>query len=318
MDFFQKKIGPVFLKEDSDAEEFIKKMTALAERADGNLKKDIEKQINLANYGLQGEKNIAYELKNSGIDMLILHDLYFEHNGLQSQIDYIIITRKSIYIVECKNLYGNIEIDNGGNFIRTYEIGGKKVKEGLYSPITQNERHRNIIKAMRSSEKNFISKFIFEKNFDNYYKSVVVLANPKTYLNAKFAKKEIKEQVIRADQLIAYIKRCDSEISDMLSSVQEMQNLASFFLEKNRPLRSDYTKKYEDMLNELMCKKEHTEEAREKMAGSNIFSEGQNKKICPRCGAELVLRVAKKGDIVGRKFWGCSSYPKCRFIENVD
>jgi hypothetical protein len=28
-------------------------------------------------------------------------------------------------VIECKNLIGNIEIDNGGNFIRTYELFGK-------------------------------------------------------------------------------------------------------------------------------------------------------------------------------------------------
>jgi hypothetical protein len=45
-----------------------------------------------------------------------------------------------------------------------------------------------------------------DKYFEDFYKSVVVLANPKTVLNAKFAKKEIKKKVIRADQLVKYIK----------------------------------------------------------------------------------------------------------------
>ena len=124
MGLFQKKIGPVFLKEDSDAELFIEKLKKLSEKADGELRQDIEKQIKLAAYGLAGEKNIAFELRNSGMDMLILHDLYFEHNGMQAQIDYIVISRRRIYIIECKNLIGNIEIDNGGNFIRTYELFG--------------------------------------------------------------------------------------------------------------------------------------------------------------------------------------------------
>ena len=79
MGLFQKKIGPVFLKEDSDAELFIEKMRVLSGRADGELKQEIEKQVKLAAYGLAGERNIAFELRNSGIDMLILHDLYFEH-----------------------------------------------------------------------------------------------------------------------------------------------------------------------------------------------------------------------------------------------
>lgn len=36
---------------------------------------------------------------------------------------------------------------------------------------------------------------------------------------------------------------------------------------------------------------------------------------CPRCGAELVLRQAKRGPNAGGRFWGCSSYPKWRHTE---
>lgn len=142
MELFQKKLGPVFLKENSDAELFIEKMTELSKRANGSIKEEIDNQIKLASYGLAGEKNIAFELKNCDIDMYILHDVYFEHEDMSAQIDYMIFTRKRVYIIECKNLIGDIEIDNNGNFIRSYELSGKKIKEGLYSPITQNERHR--------------------------------------------------------------------------------------------------------------------------------------------------------------------------------
>ncbi|HAM52409.1 MAG TPA: hypothetical protein DCP92_17565 [Nitrospiraceae bacterium] len=34
--------------------------------------------------------------------------------------------------------------------------------------------------------------------------------------------------------------------------------------------------------------------------------------VCPKSGAEMVLRTAKKGDKVGSQFWGCSTYPKCQ------
>ena len=37
---------------------------------------------------------------------------------------------------------------------------------------------------------------------------------------------------------------------------------------------------------------------------------------CPRCGNKLVLRVAKKGENTGKYFYGCSGFPKCRFIHN--
>ena len=37
------------------------------------------------------------------------------------------------------------------------------------------------------------------------------------------------------------------------------------------------------------------------------------KKICPKCENVMVLRTATKGTGVGRRFWGCSAFPKCRF-----
>ncbi len=299
MSFFQRKIGPVFLKEDSDAEVFITKMTELANEVDGELKKEIEKEIKLASYGIVGEKNIAFELKNSDIDMYILHDLYFECNDLQAQIDYMIFTRKRVYIIECKNLIGNIEIDNAGNFIRNYELFGKKIKEGLYSPITQNERHRLVIKGLRAQEKNLISRVLFEKNFDNIYIPLIVLANPKTYLNAKYAKKEIKNQVIRADQLVAYIKEADKEVTEGISSLDETYKLANFFLERSIPTRSDYTRKCEEMIKVATMAKE------------------TSVKMCPRCGMELVLRTAQKGNNAGNQFYGCKGFPKCHYIENM-
>lgn len=35
--------------------------------------------------------------------------------------------------------------------------------------------------------------------------------------------------------------------------------------------------------------------------------------ICPRCGGKLVLRNGQYGE-----FWGCSNYPKCKFIKKED
>lgn len=257
MGLFSKKIGPVFLKEDSDAKAYIAKMQALAERADESLKGKIEKQINLAKYGEYGENNIAFELKNSGMDMYILHDIYLETEGLSAQIDYIVITKKTVYVIECKNLIGNIEIDNTGAFIRSYEFAGRRIKEGIYSPITQNQRHLQVLKAVRKNAKsNFLTKMIFEKRFEETYKSIVVLANPKTYLNAKYAKREIKEQVIRADQLVSYIQKTDKGSANTEISNDEMLKLAQFYLEQNIPQRSDYARKYEETAAEVEAGKQ--------------------------------------------------------------
>jgi len=38
---------------------------------------------------------------------------------------------------------------------------------------------------------------------------------------------------------------------------------------------------------------------------------------CPRCGSQMVLRTAKQGKNAGNQFWGCSTYPRCKAVENV-
>ena len=43
-----------------------------------------------------------------------------------------------------------------------------------------------------------------------------------------------------------------------------------------------------------------------------------SKKLCLKCSSEMHIKVAKKGKSVGSKFWACSAYPKCRYIEPID
>jgi ribosomal protein S27AE len=38
---------------------------------------------------------------------------------------------------------------------------------------------------------------------------------------------------------------------------------------------------------------------------------------CPKCGSGMVLRTAKHGSSSGNQFWGCSTYPKCKVVQNI-
>lgn len=252
MSLFTPNMTPIFLKEDSDNTQHIARLKELQDLATGKVKDDIAREITLASYGEVGEQNIAFELKNSGIPMVVIHDLRLEFEDLSAQIDYVVVTRKMIFLIECKNLYGNIEIDNQGNFVRSYAWNGRTVKEGIYSPITQNQRHFEIMKQLyRASRKNSLSKVFSDKVFDDLYRSIVVLANPKTILNAKYAQKEVKEQVIRADQLIAHIKNQNKQSKELASSEKMMRECAERILALHKHNQTDYTKKYETILSGL-------------------------------------------------------------------
>ena len=315
---FFKYFGPVFIKEDSDAESFIEKMKSLSSRASGKLKDKIDEQITIAKAGLKGEKDIAFELKNSGMDMLIMHDLYLEKNGLSAQIDFLVITRKHIFVIECKNLYGNIEIDEKGNFIRHKGSGKFYHKEGFPSPVTQNERHLNILKEIRREYKNnFVTQGLFDKLFPQTYRSVVVLANPKTILNDSKAPEEVRKVVIRLDQLVAYIRKIEDQDDSLKSSEKEMHELLDSFIKCSKPNKSDYAKKYEDLLTELIAGKAEPQSDKHLETPTPKLVETSKEKVCPKCGKPLVLRTAKKGENSGNQFWGCSGFPKCWYREDA-
>ena len=51
----------------------------------------------------------------------------------------------------------------------------------------------------------------------------------------------------------------------------------------------------------------------------NIVADKENNNIpsCPKCGGSMVLRETKRGQNIGRKFWGCAKFPQCRSIMNI-
>lgn len=51
---------------------------------------------------------------------------------------------------------------------------------------------------------------------------------------------------------------------------------------------------------------------------NNLNTADKNVVLCPECGSPMVLRVAKHGEYAGKKFWGCSNYPKCKHIIPVE
>lgn len=253
MGLFDRLKEPVFLKESSNADEQLEKLKALEPLLNPEGQAIIRQDIKYLEYGIAGEKNIAFELKNSHMPMYILHDLYLEDGELSSQIDYLVFTKKICFVIECKNLIGDIEINSAGDFIRTTEFGGRKKKEGIYSPITQNQRHLELMKKIRVNNKsNILTKLIVDKYFEDGYKSLVVLSNPKTVLNAKYAKKEVKEKVIRADQLVKYIKEMCEHSKEPSVSDEKLLEWAQSYLILHKDVVKDYTERYEKYKSETI------------------------------------------------------------------
>lgn len=246
---------PVFLKEGSSAEQQLANLRALYAEARGagapeELLADIERDGKLVDYGIAGEKQLAFELANSHMPLIVIHDLYLEHGGLSAQIDYLVFTRHIALVLECKNLYGDITINERGDFVRAMQYGGYTHKEGIYSPITQLQRHLELVKQMGADGKGGLAKLGFEHWFDDNFKSLVVLANPKTVLHDRYAPAAVREKVVRADKLIETVKRMDSESKNTALTDRELRAWAERWLSRGSECPTDYAAQRKAALEE--------------------------------------------------------------------
>ena len=260
MELLNKFRNTVFLKEDSDLEKQLEELKNIRAKL-GNTDK-IDKDIKLLEYGIAGEKEIAFELKNANIGMYVLHDVTFECGGNKAQIDYLIITRGYSYLLECKNLVGNITVDANGQFKREYEYKGKKIIESIYSPYTQAVRHQDMLKKVWMENHSKLDNILFGKlNSGNFFRPIVVLSNSKSILNTKYAPKEIKNDILRADQLIKYIQNdIDSMDRVDLLSEKEIKKRAMVWLSRSVQNVTDISNKYLNLINSNIVNKKKLEE----------------------------------------------------------
>lgn len=236
----------IFYKSNSDLQERFDALTKLNKEYPNN--NDVLSELYIVKKGLEGEKEISYQLKKANIGMYVLHDVKVKYGDLTAQIDYIVITSVFIYFIECKNLIGNITVNENGDFIREYTFNGKKIKKGMYSPLRQVEAQREVIRKIWESKASGLVKLFGSKNFDYYRKVLVVVANQETILNTSKAPKDIKSKVLRADALVRKIQYDLSHIrsDDSYSSKKNMELIAQSYANLCINENIDYYKYYKD------------------------------------------------------------------------
>lgn len=244
-----KKIEPTLLKASNNTEIHLKQLEELKPRLNTEGLKLLERDIQLLEYGLIGENNVEFELMNSHLPIYVLKDVYLTEDNLTAQIDFLVFTNKIMVVIESKNLFGNITIDSHGNFIRSLPFRNKTVKEGIYSPITQNKRHFDLIKKkLVSAQKNIVMEYFINKDFEDFCFPLVVLANPKTILNHKYASKSIKRQIIRADQLINMIKTLHNNSKSSSLNAKTHLQWATNYLNAHQEKENTFLVKYQSYL----------------------------------------------------------------------
>jgi len=200
-----------------------------------------------------------------------------------TQIDHIIVSRFGVFVIETKNMKGWI-FGNAKQKLWTQKIF--RYTGRFQNPLHQNYKHT---KALASC-----LVIPTEKIY-----SVVVFIGDSTF------KTNMPDNVTYARGCIRYIK---SKTKQHFNALQVDELVLA--VESGRLVRGLKTNRAHN---------QHVKDITSKKNRSTSFQVGveSTKKKCPRCGAEMILREAKKGNNAGKKFWGCSNFPKCRETINL-
>ena len=218
----------------------------------------------------------------------ILHNLYLPWpNGTTTEIDQIVITSSGIFVIEVKNYSGWIFGDQWNNYwtqVLPKGYSGKSEKNRFFNPIKQNQQHISCI----------------NKNLDYYnvpYHSIVVFSDYCSFKKLSYVPSSVG--VVHKKNLRRYIRKIEKNYRGSLNQ-QEINML--------------YNKLLKASVKSPGIEKKHITEIKDRQKIQASVSIG-NGEICPKCGAPLVLRTARNGAYAGSQFWGCSSFPKCRYIK---
>lgn len=242
--------SPTFVKDFSKDHHHLTALNELLIRVNEDEKKDnIERDIKFLKYGIDGENNVYFELKNSFLPILCLHDVRLEYGDYVAQLDFVVISNKFTCILETKKLSGNISIDSDGNFVRAMKNRyGKEYKEGIYSPVTQNTRHIDILKHVLSKELKINNMPIL---------SLVVMANPKTIIKKYKCPAEIERTLIKYDQIKTTLEKYQNDKANQYDLAEKgMYDIANLLVKLNTPIEIDFVGKYQLSNDEYQRKDE--------------------------------------------------------------
>lgn len=233
-------------------------------------------------------------MKLFGRNGKVLRNVYVpKNNGETSEIDVLFITQKGIFVIESKNYSGWIfGAEKDAYWTAMLQ---NKSKNRFYNPIKQNQTH---IK--------WLGKYLGDDDIPLF--SLIVFSERCELKKVTVDSPEIR--VIKRDKIYANVRDIWERVEDKLSEDEislifdKLKNLTNVGEAEKQAHIDSINKRYKkDKL--LKAEIKETEEPAK-----------EEKMICPKCGGDLILRVVKKGNNAGNSFYGCSNFPKCRYIKN--
>lgn len=213
-------------------------------------------QILLFKIGELGESKVLDELKYSFYPMNIIKDISINIGEFHCQIDFLIITKKSIYLIECKNNGANLKIDSNGSFYLVKE--GKKNR--IFSVLNQIERQKMILEQLE-----------FDVDIKNI-QPIIVYANEETGIEIEDETILRGIDVINLDRLNSLIREKEKDLEEIYTE-EEIEKIKNKLLDpilKNSDYVEENSKKWDEFELRMQLEKNINEKkALEKIAERN-------------------------------------------------
>ena len=219
-------------------------------------------------------------------------------DGTFTEIDAIMLHESGIYVFESKNysgwIFGSETQKNWTQTLRTEQ--NKTYKSTFLNPIIQNKVH---IKWLQNylhdnSTLPFYSYIVFSERCE--LKKVTLTSGDHFVVKREDIKFAVSAKASKTGKLLT-----PSKIEALFKQLYPLTQV-------NSSIKASHIQNIQSKYHEPVSAK---------TAVQSTPVQKETIKVCPRCGKNMVLRTAKKGANAGQRFYGCSNYPNCRYIEKV-
>ena len=270
-------------------------------------------------------------------------------DGETTEIDVLMICLKGIFVFESKNYSGWIFGSEGQkNWYQTLPTGrGKSHKENFYNPIMQNRTHIKHLKLLLGEQYSMKSIIVFSprctlKSVQLSSSDVCVIkrdsvADVVSDICNKMSVSVLSDSEIENlyDRLYPYTQVDSAVKNQHIANIRNTLNSKTAQASAEAVVSSEQTQQQNTPVTEQTVSedisiefadddKQNAEKSEEKTVGASetvtAESDIEAPQIpkCPKCNSTLVLRTASRGANSGKQFYGCSNYPKCKYIQNIN
>lgn len=263
--------------------------------------------------GKYGEYLIYKKLRNFEINLgaKFLFNVYIpKENGETTEIDVLMICSKGIFVFESKNysgwIFGN---ESQRNWTQVLPKGrGRSNKEKFFNPIMQNRSHIKHLKSLVGDDIPMRSIIAFSERCT--LKELTVTSTDVNVIN-RYSVAQVVTTLFNQYPNALDTEKIDSIYNllypfsqvDELAKQQHIQNIKNNITPQPVVTVAPATP-------EIVSK--HVAEETESTIVPSVEAPILK---CPKCNGELILRTAKRGENKGNSFYGCSNYPKCKYIQ---